>query len=1115
MSLLGIGDLPSELTSRPLCLIALLGLDIVNNSVHASIWESFHLNRLPDRAPINFKLLEEGHQFPRAKPKRTSYERHVPKGLLKTNWLSKHLNDIPAVAVLFYKLDWDDPDWVEKRTECATKLEMLRSSLQGRNTKVVLALIQKTAPLPGGDDVIAAERAATLFSACDLSAKSLFVLPLSDHLFGYTLRLENAFYELAQSYYHQESRRIKNHREYLNKTTHQLLFVRHQFKIAFLSELKQDITTALKHYKQSYANLMEVRASDSNMLEVKTIAGFINYKICHLSFMLNTPLDSISQFRKHIDIFKSKIGSSDLAFEHSAWLSKQFSHFGDLFDEAVKQGLNPIQIQHPGFYYQQAANNAINRKLLCHKLCKNVKEYPNVDPLEGAENLEYYGQRPWRSGSQSIEPPDPQKEIEGIHALQYLESKQVDHSNIIIPLLSSAVAQFKKYRCPRMKRQLMVQMGEEYFSCKDYSKALTLFRHVLWDYRAEKWRTLVSSILNMALHCAYLTGDLEEYVTLGLEFTGNWIQASLEEKTIIQTSISNILSGKCPRSFPSTVEEDIISAEKLWQTAISESNLPHIFSIQMSSIIPFMECKVGFTSRTFSADERIIIKVYLRTNCSQPIRFSKLSVLFNNVYYNKFCEIPNEDKLSDRNTLYLQPRKTEILSFSFLPSPNDDKDIQISSVALQLGSENSICAILQWTVGNMDNQNSFLPWNEELFKEDINLQHLLIYNSTSIVPRQPSIQLNIDHQSPSLVNEFYAMSVEIINDELNPIKNVLLLVNLHDSSASLMEKTLFYQENMDSTNKEPSHFVNSIELGEISPSEIIKKFIFMKTNEVGTRNVIFKVTYDIEVEIDNHILLCHCFKEEKVNINIIEPMKFSVKLLNMKFQHLQQIRCEEPFLLKIDINSQCPLPLILLDGYLNLSSGFSNVDGEEISAIPNVTMDENEAASECFCIVTPDIYEKPSSIGTYILKWKRCSPIIKTPFVETVLNLPNVTVQSTPLFLQFEAPAHGWLRTPLTISYNLHNRTVTVQDIELFVDSSDAFMYAGNKQLHFRILPKSIYKLSYNLYPLISGYVPLPRLRLILNPGNSNAVALDDLMQEMLPSHIHIMPQGKNLEIAS
>ena len=39
-----------------------------------------------------------------------------------------------------------------------------------------------------GEDVIAAERAASLCSACELSAKSLFVLPLADHLLGYTIR---------------------------------------------------------------------------------------------------------------------------------------------------------------------------------------------------------------------------------------------------------------------------------------------------------------------------------------------------------------------------------------------------------------------------------------------------------------------------------------------------------------------------------------------------------------------------------------------------------------------------------------------------------------------------------------------------------------------------------------------------------------------------------------------------------------------------------------------------------------------------------------------------------------------------------------------------------------
>jgi len=47
-------------------------------------------------------------------------------------------------------------------------------------------------------------------------------------------------------------------------------------------------------------------------------------QICRLSFQHNAPLDGIAQFRKHIDFFKARVGISDLAFEHSAWMSKQY-----------------------------------------------------------------------------------------------------------------------------------------------------------------------------------------------------------------------------------------------------------------------------------------------------------------------------------------------------------------------------------------------------------------------------------------------------------------------------------------------------------------------------------------------------------------------------------------------------------------------------------------------------------------------------------------------------------------------------------------------------------------------------------------------------------------------
>ena len=62
-----------------------------------------------------------------------------------------------------------------------------------------------------------------------------------------SLRLEKAFLELAQGYYHHAIRAVKSHKDQLNKTTQQYLMVRHMFKIGFLSELKQDSHNAHKY----------------------------------------------------------------------------------------------------------------------------------------------------------------------------------------------------------------------------------------------------------------------------------------------------------------------------------------------------------------------------------------------------------------------------------------------------------------------------------------------------------------------------------------------------------------------------------------------------------------------------------------------------------------------------------------------------------------------------------------------------------------------------------------------------------------------------------------------------------------------------------------------------
>lgn len=68
--------------------------------------------------------------------------------------------------------------------------------------------------------------------------------------------------------------------------------------------------------------------------------------------------------------FKLKTGPKELIFEHHAWMSSQFSTFAELFDEAIRQGLPAVQTQHPGYYFQLAANHAGLRQSACEELCQ-------------------------------------------------------------------------------------------------------------------------------------------------------------------------------------------------------------------------------------------------------------------------------------------------------------------------------------------------------------------------------------------------------------------------------------------------------------------------------------------------------------------------------------------------------------------------------------------------------------------------------------------------------------------------------------------------------------------------------------------------------------------------
>lgn len=1099
--------LPQEVSAHPSALIGMMGLDVKNKATHKAVWEAFVMNRRTDRTPLYFRLLSIDFQMPPMKPKRQSYEWYIPKGILKSNWISKYLYKVPSLVVLFYDLDWNDSNWTEKKNEVATKVQTLKTVLGDRNSRVALVLIQSGISVPG-EDTGAAEKAATLCTACDLPAKHLFVLPHSDaHLLGYTVRLENALSEIAWTFYQTEIKGVRGHRDFLNKTNHTLLFVRHQFKLGILNELQNNQQTAVKHYAQSYHHLLELRSTDTNLHEIRVVAAIINYKICRLDFALNLPRDAIAQFRRHIDLFRQKTGPKELIFEHYAWLSKQYHIFGDVFEEAVRLGLPAVQTQHPGFYYQQAAQYAVLRRKTALQVCKDVSA-PVSDLLEGWDKLEFYGQRPWRPGKHSLEPPEQEREAEGIKEVQYHEVKEVNHSNTIIPLFSSAISQFKKYRCPCIKRHLMVQMAEEYHQANDPSKALTLLNHVMWDYRNEKWWSLLSSISTLALQCAYCTSAITEYIGLALEFMGPRLRASEDERRRVHDNLMKLLSGQPPDPEEGISPEIVAPSTEGW-TSLLESQMSPI-SVDMTTLVPCLEVRASFNHSQFHVDQQVHVSLKIRNSYHSTMMLSSVGVITNFPSYNDWLVETQPKKLT------LLPRQVTEVLLSFKPLVEDvGKKIKLTGVRAQLGSKSSKLVVgLQWS-GPGNEGVTLNTGNTPAFKEfsllcQDSFDTCVPIAETEILPRQPKLTVTVEHDPVALVWEWLPLTIHLKNSEESAAVDISLNCGLEATSHSNLEHTTQICTVSSLQTDKLGSQVDNLQTGELGVGDERSVTLYVKCLTSAERTLKLKVEYMVTVSSGGSTVQCPCIHEESVYLQAKIPFQVSVDTQSMKFEKLTKVAGEESFVIVPKIKCTSHVPIVLTNSSLSLATDAHQVGTESVSHIVGTELSEGEIGVDCFCIAVSSKLPANSALtlGQYFLYWRRSDD--SSPEVSVSVGLPSVVVEQWGVWVDCKLPPQGTLRTPLTVTYIICNQAAHTTELALTMQSSDAFMYAGHKEIRLRVLPGRKERISYTLYPLLSGNVQLPKLGLSVESHSpSLPTSLETLLNRVLPTHIYIMPQAK------
>lgn len=68
---------------------------------------------------------------------------------------------------------------------------------------------------------------------------------------------------------------------------------------------------------------------------------------------------------------------------------------------------------------------------------------------------------------------------------------------------------------------------------------------MLLDFRNEKWWDILSTVLEKAILCAYLTANVQDYVGLAVEILGANINTSLNEKRRIYENLMRLLKVSC------------------------------------------------------------------------------------------------------------------------------------------------------------------------------------------------------------------------------------------------------------------------------------------------------------------------------------------------------------------------------------------------------------------------------------------------------------------------------------------------------------------------------------------------------------------------------------------
>ncbi|KAF8729668.1 hypothetical protein HU200_017620 [Digitaria exilis] len=653
-------DYPEELRTPPVSLVSIVGCPELHPSISAALSSQqppMNTLALPDFSKASILARSGKARDPLAPPQ-------APAGILKKDWLLKHRTRVPAAVAALFRADQVSGDPAQWLQACSD-LENLKSAIQGKNTKLVVVLVQAQASDELSEDVTVALR-----KRAEIDSRHMIVLVEQDETeWSRSLsKLKNVFAELCSAFYKEEGRRIKARIEKRNFSSVELS-IRYCFKVAVYAEFRRDWPEALKFYEEGVRVLREMIGTSTRLpptqrlVEIKAVAEQFHFKISTLLLHAGKVVEAILWFRKHIRSYERVVGTPEVAFLHWEWFSRQFLVFGELIETSaatVPDTLSPRfgtadnaltewEFQ-PAYYYQLAATYLREKRyaIECSSSVANLTTEASGIP-ESVMPSVYVGQyvRLFEQGDTVSVLPLSDTEYTS-YALS--EAERFQDSYEIIALFRKAYESFQSLGATRMASACSRGMAIEYYAAGDFSNAKQLFDGVAGLYRQEGWTTLLWENLGYLRECSRKLNFLKDFISYSLEMAALPLFSGSGEENR-ENKIKSGPGGSPTISRRENIQQEVINVLKRKQApdgtndefdnAMEETT--HLDIDQISPLRMVLTASVAFHDQSVKPGSPLLISVSLLSHLPSPVVVDQLEVQFNQSDCNFVIHSAQED----------------------------------------------------------------------------------------------------------------------------------------------------------------------------------------------------------------------------------------------------------------------------------------------------------------------------------------------------------------------------------------------------------------------------------------------------------------------------------------